>query len=371
MLKNPANNNDGASISFALKELAGRLTDSGYCEYYACFNPIYPNYQHWAAHRDDAPKHLWNIIDLFMLGKEVEHNKIDGFLSDLIDPLMEWGILSESKDKKVSTTDLVLLPMFGFWLFFQKPQINPILYFGEDSIALMMRLRPERNEQCLDLCAGPGFQSIYSSLFSAKVTSVEINPLASALASMNVLINKCEEKIELLRGDLYAPVRGRTFDRIIANPPLLPFPDEIPYPFVGHGGYDGMRVTWRILEGLPAYLTKSGTAQIIGTCLSDGILPLCTDELHDWAVKNHLNITFTVTSHKPLHPGSKMFDGLVHTAASAQGLDHQYVANTYKKSLDDQGATHLCAYYLNARFGGQGLMVQDVSREEYSGFWYI
>lgn len=370
MLKTTVEVNN-ADIKTALKELAERLSGLGYCEFCACFNPLYPNYVLWEQYRNDAPQHLWDIIDLFLLGKSIEKQKIEVTMGGLIEPLSEAGLLYIYDNGKVSTTDLVLLPVFGFWLFFQKPQINPLLYFGEDSIALLLRQRPKLNGTCLDLCAGPGVQSIFSSLYSSKVTSVEINPFASALASINVLINGLEGKIELLCGDLYDPVKGRTFDRIVANPPLLPFPDEIPYPFVGHGGHDGLRITRRILEGIPTFLSEAGFAQIIGTCLSDGIIPMWVDELSDWAIQNKMDTILTITCHRPLHQGSRMFDGLVYTAAMANGLDYQYVADAYKKSLESQQATHICAYYLFVKPGKRGLCVQDLSRDENMNFWYI
>lgn len=41
------------------------------------------------------------------------------------------------------------------------------------------------------------------------------------------------------------------------NPPLLPIPDEIPYPFVGDGGQSGLDITLHILKGGDTHLEKT------------------------------------------------------------------------------------------------------------------
>jgi len=184
-------------------------------------------------------------------------------------------------------------------------------------------------------------------------------------------MNGRQSIVKIYCGNLYEPVVGHVFDTVVANPPLLPCPNHIDYPFVGHGGTDGLRITWRILRGLPEFLAPSGMAQLIGTCLSDGILPLCTDSLATWAEKENMDILMTVTSHHPLVPGSHYFEGLVFTAAIAAGLDRYQVASAYKELLTNQGASHLCAYFMHVTHGTGRLLLQDLASEYSTGLWYV
>ena len=353
-----------------LQNLTGVLTKMGYTEYYSSFNPLYMNYILWPQYRDSAPPQLRPALDLFLLGKRVQAADCAGPLRDLFEPLAQLCVLDIQEDT-VMTTDLILLPLFGFWLFCQKPQVNPTLYFGDDSIALLLRQRPPLGGTCLDLCSGPGVQAIWANHFASRMTSVEINSFAQAIAKINMCMNGCSDRIEVLCGNLYDPVAGRHFDAIIANPPLLPFPEHIAYPFVGHGGADGLSVTWKILDGLPAHLAPEGHAQIIGTCLSDGLLPLCIERLSAWACAQKMRVLFTITKCVPLRPGIRFFDLLVETAVMSTGEPSERIAHAYAKSLDEQCASHLCFFYLYLSHGEGGIILQDLSLEDQPGGWFL
>ncbi len=47
------------------------------------------------------------------------------------------------------------------------------------------------------------------------------------------------------------------FSLVVVNPPLLPIPDEIPYPFVGDGGQSGLDITLHILKGGDTHLEEN------------------------------------------------------------------------------------------------------------------
>lgn len=355
----------------ALRELPGALSRSGFGEFCASFNPLAPRPFYWASRRSDAPPRIRALVDLFVLGQPVEGGNVDEALNLLIEPLLKLKLLVTLSDGRLATPGLSLLPVFGHWLFFQRPALRPSLYFGDDSLALFSRLRPPRNGVCLDLCAGPGIQSLQCSAFARKVIAVEVNPVAAALAEVNSVLNGREDIIEVRCGSLYEPVPEREFDAIIANPPLVPFPEELPYPFVGHGGTDGMQVMWRILDGVPAALAPGGTAQFIGTCLSDGISPLITRDLRRWAERADCSVILTVTSHQPLSLGTEYFDGLIFTACAGRELEPGKVANAVREWLAEQGASHLAFYYLLVTLGGGHLEVLDLSRNDTNGGWYI
>lgn len=357
----------------ALLRLADILSRSGYKEFYASFNPLTTNTQKWVLQRKNVPKALGTLIDLFLLGKFVTFEDAEFTLGELVAPLCRIRVLSYlSNEKYISTSDLILVPIMGLWLFYQKPQPNPTLYFGEDSVALLLRLQPKRGGRCLDLCTGPGIQALYCSLFARETIAVELNPVAVALARLNVAINDCSNKIMVHCGSLYEPLEPQSFDTIVANPPLLPFPENAPYPFVGHGGKDGLKITRKILDGLPRFLSPRGTVQLIGTTVSDGIQPLCIDMLKAWSHTSMMDVLMTITAHRTLSPGSFFFDGLVSTSVqSSINTDEETVSKAYQKSLADQGATHLCAYFLHITRGNGRFFLQDLASEDDVGLWYV
>jgi release factor glutamine methyltransferase len=184
-------------------------------------------------------------------------------------------------------------------------------------------------------------------------------------------MNDVQQRARFVEGDLYGGIGDEQFDLVISNPPLLPFPDDLGYPMVGCGGDDGMKITWRILSGLPHHLTSRGYAQIIGTTISDGIMPLTFDRLSDLAKQFGLDILMTTVGQRPLTPGTAFFDGLTHTAAAASDRDVDAVRKRYETTLHEQGANHLVAYCLLVRKGDGGLMLQDLHADDNRGFWYV
>jgi release factor glutamine methyltransferase len=98
--------------------------------------------------------------------------------------------------------------------------------------------RPETEilvERCLALLAGADAPAIVdvgtgtgaialalaSSLPGAAVTAIDLSAGALALAAENAEANGLIDRIELLEGDLLAPVAGRAFDLVASNPPYV------------------------------------------------------------------------------------------------------------------------------------------------------
>jgi release factor glutamine methyltransferase len=98
--------------------------------------------------------------------------------------------------------------------------------------------RPETEilvERCLGLLAdveapsivdvGTGTGAIALALAArlpnASVTAIDLSADALALAGENAALNGLEERVELLEGDLLAPIAGRRFDLVASNPPYV------------------------------------------------------------------------------------------------------------------------------------------------------
>lgn len=355
-----------------LKDLPRVLTREGYVDAYTIYGNLNLRLDLWANDLPLLPPPLRLLFSLFLLGRTVERPALQRVLAEeQIDALEALGILLHDGDG-LHTGNMILLPVAGFYLFAQRPGVNPIAYFGEDSAALAMHLSPSRGDVCLDLCTGPGIQALICSGRAARVIAADVNPLAAAHAELNVVMNRLEDRIEVRTGDLFDAVRGMRFDYVSANPPLLPVPPDLPYPFVGHGGADGLAVTRRILSGLRSALEPGGICQIIGTCTGDWDGPSCEEELEALAEREGLAIRMTVPSAVALTPGARMFEGLAWTCAAAARMEIEDVKARLDAHLKAIGATHLYLFFLTVS-GEERHRGFAITRhyQDHAGFWYV
>ena len=78
-----------------------------------------------------------------------------------------------------------------------------------------------RDAEVLDMGTGSGVCAIAAARHVRRVIAVDINQTAVLCARLNVLLNQADGKIDVLAGDLFAPLSGRQFDVILFNPPFI------------------------------------------------------------------------------------------------------------------------------------------------------
>jgi ribosomal protein L3 glutamine methyltransferase len=120
----------------------------------------------------------------------------------------------------------------------------------------------------LDLCTGSGCLAILASNFfpDAKIDATDLSPDALDVARINLKHLDVETQITLHQGDLFAPIKSKRYDLILANPPYVAkseieaFPPEYKAePLMAHiSGTDGLDITRRILNEAPKHLNKGG-----------------------------------------------------------------------------------------------------------------
>lgn len=156
--------------------------------------------------------------------------------------------------------------------------IVPRSYIGELLQAKLSTVvaRSQDIAHVLDLCTGSGCLAILAALAfpNAQVDAGDISSDALAVAARNVEAYSLGERVTLVQGDLFAPLRSRAYDLIIANPPyvsaaaMAAFPPEHrAEPAIAHsGGEDGLVLVRRILQEAAAHLTPHGNLVVeIGT----------------------------------------------------------------------------------------------------------
>jgi hypothetical protein len=353
-----------------LAEVPEAMSATGYQDFLSCMVPHAVRLEAWHRCAGLVDGEFRRLVGLFLLGERVPVADLPAAVTGVLPALARAGAARIDEEDHAQMSGLALLFMRGVWLLAQPPQISPTLYLGDDSFGLADRLAL-RPGTCLDLCAGPGIQTLLCAHRGHRVTAVEVNPVAAALCRVNAGLNGLSDRVTVLCGDLYGAVGGLEFDNITANPPLVPIPASVSYPFVGDGGPDGLSTVRRILAGLPGHLSQRGQAQIIGMTLSDGFLPLMLDELSQYARQHGMTVTVTVTAHIPVTPGADWVTTIAETASLHAGVPREETERAVAAGYQDLGASHLCAYALRIRRGAGTLHYIDLSPETGGGMWFV
>ena len=122
----------------------------------------------------------------------------------------------------------------------------------------------------VDLCAGVGCLGILAAQRypMSRVTLVELDPQAAALARKNVALHNLDERVEVIQGDACHWLAGETgqWDLILTNPPYVnardmqTLPEEYRHePELGlAAGEDGLALVDAFLPELAARLKPNG-----------------------------------------------------------------------------------------------------------------
>jgi ribosomal protein L3 glutamine methyltransferase len=123
-------------------------------------------------------------------------------------------------------------------------------------------------QRILDLCTGSACLAIAAAHFfpDAQVDAVDLSADALDVARPNVKDHGLEARVELLQGDLFAPLAGRRYDLIMSNPPyvttaaMTALPAEFRHePELALGaGDDGMDIVRRIIADAARHLNPGG-----------------------------------------------------------------------------------------------------------------
>lgn len=163
-----------------------------------------------------------------------------------LDPVGELYLIS---DLRFRAADLAAMRL---------PRGDEVYPPGADSLLLGEVIHISTRGRALDLCTGTGVQALLLAGRAAEVIAVDVNPRAVEVARRNARLNGAAN-LEVRTGDLYAPVRGETFDVIVANPPFV----SSPYargPSYHCGGPTGDRVLRRVVRGWSRHLRPGGRA---------------------------------------------------------------------------------------------------------------
>jgi SAM-dependent methyltransferase len=210
------------------------------------------------------------LIQLFLEGAPVARALVDQLLpAGGPDLLTGFGLLQlDATDPGHYRAPLALYPMHGIYLVSDPTSVvrskdqsatsgdvvYPAIQATTEEFLSGMPTTP--CDRLLDVGAGTGIAALVAAgNFARHAWAVDITERATHACQFNARCNDLGN-VTALTGDLFAPVAGMTFDRIVAHPPYMPAAQT--RLIFRDGGADGEEIFRRIIHALPDYLEPGG-----------------------------------------------------------------------------------------------------------------
>jgi len=259
----------------------GAFTDAGYTESNLCARfglksiVDFKSRREGRAERARVGDALEVLADLFMDLASVPEAHARRLLGEpAVDALLALRLarVDDAPDGQLLAT-MLLYPTAGVLLISDRTFGRPgerrelpadIVYpaITRNTSTFMRMLPPSRCDAFLEMCAGNGIAAIAMAGRAGHSWSLDLTERATRVAEFNARLNGLHN-VTVAQGDLYQPVEGLTFDRIVAHPPYVPSADQ--QLIYRDGGADGEFITRRLVTELPPYLRAGG--RFCATCI--------------------------------------------------------------------------------------------------------
>ncbi|MGH7555234.1 MAG: methyltransferase [Longimicrobiales bacterium] len=209
------------------------------------------------------------LVFLFLDGTPVASPIVFEHLpSELLELLRVFGLLQyDQHDGTTCSAPLALYPTGGVYVVSDhrtraigredepmKDLVYPALSTNTAEFLILLPTKP--CESLLDLGAGSGVAALIGAAnYAGHAWAADVTARATRVAEFNVELNGLSN-VTVLHGDLYEPLSGRRFERIVSHPPYMPANEN--GLIFRDGGEDGEELIRRIIAGLPDHLRPGG-----------------------------------------------------------------------------------------------------------------
>lgn len=260
---------------------AAEYSEDAVCERLGAYSPAMLDGHHYPLYRQrlaDADAGAL-FIRLFLLQENLSSEEARGALGpDAPERLEALGLVgldrpTENGGQRPGLRSRVdLYPYRGLWIatdpsdrcgeFGGESLPDAVMDLNLSSHALaQVALPPAPGSRVLDLGTGCGVHALLAARAGATAVGADLNSRALEFARFNAALNGIEN-VSFVAGDLYAPVAGERFDRILVNPAfILSSQSRVLFR---DGGPRGEAMSRRAIEGAVAHLAPRGVAQIVG-----------------------------------------------------------------------------------------------------------
>ena len=257
----------------AIEAVRAALRESGFDEQSVCGRLEIESLDRFRAIRDGRPDvppadALDVLIRLFLDNEPLAWAAADALMpAGAVDAMREVGLLRDHRaDPTRAVSNVLLYPTQSLLVASDVAAVPDgegarwwdLVYAAitTNTQNFLSTMQRTRRESFLDLCSGTGVAALTAAAtFADHAWAVDVAERSTDFARFNARLNGISN-VTLLTGDLYEPVAGLTFDRIVAHPPYVPARET--RMVYRDGGTDGEEVTRRIIAGLPNHLRPGG-----------------------------------------------------------------------------------------------------------------
>lgn len=177
---------------------------------------------------------LDTLLRLFVVGSPVSLADARAALAPLsVEQWSTGGVVSVENGEVSSRVAIRPLGGPANWLVvhdFARPaeaafSTDHVLGVSASTMALAGATIRREISSAFDLGAGCGVQALHASAHSSRVVASDLNPRATACATLTMEINGIGN-VAVRQGDLFAPVVGERFELVVANPPFVISPSR-------------------------------------------------------------------------------------------------------------------------------------------------
>lgn len=206
------------------------------------------------------------VIRLFWLSEAVPRSAMFQLLpADAWELLEGIGLVQHDPESDMCSAWFALYPVGS--LFIVSDQLQSVLQDNApadvvypaltgSTVEFLSALPSTPCASLLDLGCGTGIAALAAAAGCAgHAWAVDIAARSTRFTEFNALLNGIAN-VTVLQGDVYGPVAGQTFDRIVAHPPFMP---KLQATLIfADGGEDGEQITRRVVAGLGDHLRPGG-----------------------------------------------------------------------------------------------------------------